>query len=524
MTLAQLANGGPLDAISIGGGINGCAIAEEASARGLRVALFEATDFGFGTTWRSTKLIHGGLRYLEHGDVRLVRESLRERSWLLRTRPYLVTPQRFLLPTLPWSRRPGWQIRLGLAAYDFLALYKGVPKHRPLNAAKLRELAPYLPDSADGGFSFFDARIHSPERLALELALAAQRDGAVIANHTKVASVTSDGTRVTGVTVERDGETHAVAARVVINAAGPWVDAVNEHGGLPEMELLGITRGTHIVCELAQPLGRDAVFSTAKRDGRVFFAVPQGPLLLIGTTDERFEGDPSAIRPTAEDVDYLLDEAQALLPGMGITSESIRYAYAGLRPLQRVAGGPEAAISRRHAVIDHARHGGPEGMYSLVGGKLSTFRPLAQEVTALLHPSRKRVAQDAPVAPGWDLLLKDAPLTLRQKHHLRIYGPGIAEVLALGTEPLCDHAGAVMGEVRYVARMEAVQSLADILMRRTGISWSACRGLCCAEAAAEIAGQELGWGPADRERELKAFTAELDFHLPTVESLDAGKA
>ena len=162
MNLDDLARGRALDAVVIGGGINGGAIAAEAASRGLRVALFEADDFGFGTTWRSTKLIHGGLRYLEHGDLRLVFESLHERSWLLKTRPYLVRPQRFILPLLPWTRRPAWQLRSGLALYDLLSLYRGVPSHRRLSHERLTELAPHLPDVADGGFSFFDARVLSP--------------------------------------------------------------------------------------------------------------------------------------------------------------------------------------------------------------------------------------------------------------------------------------------------------------------------------------------------------------------------
>ena len=432
MKLSEMADREPFDAVIIGGGINGCAIAEECSARGLRVALFESTDFGFGTTWRSTKLIHGGLRYLEHGDVRLVRESLRERAWLLQTRPYLVSPQRFVLPMLPWSRRPGWQIRIGLAAYDLLALYKGVPSHRRLGKERIAELAPQLPSEARSGYSFFDARVHSPERLALELALAAERSGAHIENHAAVNTIRSEGGTVTGVEVESDGESHFVPARAVINAAGPWVDAVNQHGGLPDMELLGVTRGTHIVLELPQELGRDAVFSTAKSDGRVLFAVPQNGLLLFGTTDERFDGPPSSLRPTVDDIEYLLAEARELLPGFAISRENVRYAYAGLRPLQRVAGGPEAAISRRHAVVDHADHGGPKGMHSLVGGKLSTFRPLAEEVAKLLGAPQARIRNTANLAPEWRENLKTARISSKQKHHLRIYGDAISEVLSLG--------------------------------------------------------------------------------------------
>ncbi len=521
--MSEMEKGEPFDAVIIGGGINGCAIAEEASARGLRVALFEASDFGFGTTWRSTKLIHGGLRYLEHGDVRLVRESLRERSWLLKTRPYLVTPQRFVLPMLPWSRRPAWQFRIGLAAYDLLALYRGVPSHRRLSDAQLEAAAPFLPETAHGGFTFFDARVHAPERLALELALAARENGAVIANHTPVKAIASEGGAVRSVTVEHGGKTFTVHAKAVINAAGPWVDAVNAHGGLPDVELLGTTRGTHIVVELDTPLGHNAVFSTAKSDGRVLFAVSQGSLLLIGTTDERFEGDPGAIRPTSADIDYLLTEARELMPGREITRDKIRYAYAGLRPLQKVAGGPEAAISRRHFVVHHEKHGGPRGMYSLVGGKLSTFRPLAREVATLLGAPSNRANQDAPVAPGWNRVLRASGLSTKQKQHLRIYGPAIGDVLALGTEELCPHIGAIRGEVLWSVRNEEVGSLSDVMLRRTGISWASCRGRCCDEAVAEIAGKELGWKAGERKRELKAFRAEVDFHLPTVQLLDSEK-
>ena len=520
MNLAELAAGPPLDAVVIGGGVNGCAIAAELAGSGKRVALFEATDFGFGTTWRSTKLIHGGLRYLEHGDVRLVRESLRERAWLLRTRRYLVTPQRFLLPMLPWSRRPGWQLRIGLAAYDLLAWSNTVPKHRGLSEGRMRELAPHLSDVAEGGFAFYDARVHSPERLALEMALEARASGALIANHTLVTGIETGSDGVKAVTIDSNGRSHTVATSTVVNAAGPWVDAVNQHGGLPGKDLLSMTRGAHIVLELPEPPGKDAVFSTAKSDGRVFFAVPQGNLLLVGTTDDRYEGDPSDIRPTQADVTYLLEEAHELLPGLGVSRDAIRYAYAGLRPLQRVSGGPEAAISRRHEVIDHATQGGPAGMYSVVGGKLSTFKPLAEEISRRLGVHEPTRRADGPIAPDWASTLRESGLSMRQKQHLRIYGGAIGSVIAEGTETLCEHAGAIAGEVRYVAKMEAVSTLADIMMRRTGISWAACRGLCCAEAVAGIAAEVLGWDAAERARQLAAFREELDFHLPTVEMLE----
>ncbi|MBA4180707.1 MAG: FAD-dependent oxidoreductase [Anaerolinea sp.] len=519
LRLSKLAAGPPLDLAIIGGGINGCGIAEEAAARGLRVALFEADDFGFGTTWRSTKLIHGGLRYLEHGDVRLVFESLRERAWLLKTRPYLVKPQRFVLPILPWTRRPAWQLRLGLAAYDLLSLYRGVPKHSRLDDSRLHNLAPYLPAETRGGFTFYDARVIAPERLALELALEARAQGAFIANHARVTRIAVDSGKVNGLEVEHGGTLHLIPANAVVNAAGPWVDAVNALGDLPSTQLLGVTRGAHIVIPRPDGFDRDAIFSTAREDGRVFFMVPQEDLLLIGTTDDRYDGAPADIRPTSADIDYLLAEARNLMPGTGLRRDQVLYAYAGLRPLQKVSGGPEAAISRRHEVIEHTRRGGAAGMYSVVGGKLSTFRPLAGEVVGRLHPAQKRAPREEPIAPGWADTLRASGLPLPVKQHLRIHGPAIADVIAAGREIICGHAHAISGEVLHAARAEQVETLSDIMLRRTGISWSSCRGLCCHEAVARLAGEVLGWDAAAREAQVRAFEADVAYHLPAEDML-----
>jgi glycerol-3-phosphate dehydrogenase len=510
--------GPPLDAVVIGGGINGCAITRELALRGARVALFEQDDFGFGTTWRSTRLIHGGLRYLEHGDLRLVFESLRERAWLLRTRRHLVEPLRFLLPILPWTRRPAWQLAVGLTMYDVLALRREVPAHRRLSDARLHELAPGLAGETRGGFSYFDARAVAPERLALELALEARAAGATVLNHARVTRIHAAAGSVESVEVAQGETLVRVPARRVINAGGPWVDAVNAVTPDAPRPLLGVTRGSHILVELDRPAGRDAIFTTAKSDGRVLFVVPQGGNLLnIGTTDDRYDGDPGTVRATAEDVAYLLGEARTLLPRLGLREDQVRYAYTGLRPLQRVNGGPEAAISRRHAVIDHARDDGPAGLFSVIGGKLSTFRPLAEEVATGAGYSRVAPAPSLPPL-DWRASLAQSGVPELTRRHLRKYGPAIPEILAAGSE-IISATGAIRGEVFHAVRHELATTLSDILMRRTGIAWGPQRGLDCHHLVAAIAAELLNWDAAEQERQVRAFEADIAHHLPTVESL-----
>ena len=504
----ELAAGPALDAAIVGGGINGAAIARELAARGQRVALFEQDDFGFGTTWRSTKLIHGGLRYLEHGDVRLVFESLRERKWLLQTRPHLVRPLRFLLPELPWTRRPAWQVGIGLTAYDTLAWGGGLPRHRKVNASRAMELSPAIREN-NGGFTFFDARVLSPERLVLELVLEAERLGAAVFNHACVAEIVAGDGRVEAITVEAHGGQWRVPVRRVINAAGPWVDSVARLVRPESQDILGVTRGTHLVLEPEEMPTRAAVLSTARSDGRVFFAIPKGQLLLVGTTDERYDGRPGAVAPTRHEADYLLAEARELFPQAGLEEEHVRYAYAGLRPLIRAAGGPAAAISRRHEVLDHGKRGGPEGLFSVVGGKLSTFRPLAREMADALGADRRRGGDEKPATSA------AAGLPAETGRALKIYGAAAGSVAALGREFVCDHTGTTTGQVRYAVRNEKATSLADIVLRRTGMGWSAGRGLCCAESVADVAASELGWGEDERSVQLADLKAEVRRHLPT---------
>jgi len=318
---------------------------------------------------------------------------------------------------------------------------------------------------------------------------------------------------VASVTIHAGAERLEIPTRAVVNAAGPWVDCVRALAGGGQEPLLGSTRGTHIVVAPERPFGRNAILSTAKSDGRVFFAVPQDGLVLIGTTDLRDAGDPGAVAPTRGEVDYLLEEARSVLPGMDLNASHICYAYAGLRPLQRDPGGPEAAISRRHVVVDHAGQGGPAGLYSVLGGKLSTFRPLATDVMRLLGAPAPRTAAGSPPQP-WSGGTARQDLPPGARRYLQRYGGATPAILEHGAEPLCPHTGAVAGEVPHAASSELASSLADILMRRTGIAWGSCRGLCCHRKAAQLAASVLRWDPERVDREVADYERLVDIHLP----------
>lgn len=508
----ELESGPPLDAVVIGGGINGSAIAERLAAGGLRVALFDQEDFGAGTTWRTTKLIHGGLRYLEHLEFRLVFESLRERKRLLLALPHLVRPLRFALPVLPWTRRPRWQLRLGLSAYDLFARGRSVPRHRSVSAAAMRRAIPGLAPEQDGGFTFYDAFAVAPERLALEMVLEAEEAGAFITNHAEVLSIEDIGGQVRGATVCHGGRTWDIPTKAVVNAAGPWVDAVNSLIGTAKEPLLGVTKGTHIALELGEALPMEAIFSTAKSDGRVFFAIPREGMLLVGTTDDRFDGEPSSVRPEPGEVAYLLSEARELLPGLDIDESSVRYAYAGLRPLQRSKGGSEAAISRKHAVVDHSERGGPNGLYSVVGGKLSTSGPLAKEIASKLGVTGRQVILRPP---------KPRSGAGETGGRLAKYGITVEEITNLGQDQLCEHSGLLDGELIHAVRNERAETLSDVLMRRTGAGWANCRALCNVEAMAAVVAREAGWDEMRTTVELEAYRRDVVMHLPLPAELNA---
>ena len=344
-------DGAALDAVVIGGGMAGAGVARDLALRGASVALFEKGDFASGTSSKSSKLIHGGLRYLELGDFKLVRESLREKKTLERLAPHLVRPLPFLVP-----------------------VYRGAS--RGLGPEHAMEPNVQAEDLRGAGYSFDDLLLF-PERLCLENVLSAARHGARVLNYCQVEAFIPGARGLDGVQV-RDllsGQVQAVKARTIVNCAGPWVDRLRALAGVAERtpRLLRTTKGIH--CLLPRMTDRAVYLPT--HDERMIFVIPWHGFSLVGTTDTDFDGDPDRLWATREEVTYLLDEVAKVLPDTRVAFENVAYTYAGVRPLSFEPGRSASAVSREHRVIPE----GPEGRFlSVTGTKLTCFRSLAEDV------------------------------------------------------------------------------------------------------------------------------------------------
>ncbi len=510
------------DVIVIGGGINGAAIAREAVLSGLSVLIIERDDLCCGTSAAATRLIHGGLRYLEHAELGLVYESLAEREQLLKTASHLVEPFPFYVPVFAESRRSKWKVKAGMLLYDLLSIGKSVPGHSMLNAAELSAALPSLRrENLRGGALYYDAQITFPERLVIELVQDAVDNGAQLMTHTAVTSIDVTDGRVSAVEYRGTANGRATA-KVIINASGPWVDQVA--GVHARHRLIGGTRGSHLVIAPFVGLPGGAVYSEAASDGRPFFVVPWNGMCLIGTTDERYQGDPADVTVTPAERDYLLAETHRLLPGAGDLSASVCYGYAGIRALPYQPSGAESAITRRHII--HA-HRDAAGLYSIVGGKLTTHRALAVDVLKRLRRHFPQLPRKSPTldrnTPG--CLLPDerrelsAALTSRfdaqlADRLLRIYGANAARLLQLCDESreysmvITPRSGLLVAELVYAKSAQWAQSLIDILQRRCMAGLSADAGLGCVDAAGQWL---IRLGLSDRSSALEQISAYRDW-------------
>jgi len=532
MTHTRALMDGDYDVVVIGGGMAGAGVARDLALRGLAVALVDKGDFASATTALSSKLIHGGLRYLELWDFGLVRESLRERETLRRLAPHVVKPLPFLIPIYRDSSRGLIKVRIGLKIYDWLTPGRDREHYRvlrPIDALSL-EPAIHARDLRGAGY-YFDDLLVFPERLCLENVLSACRHGARVFNYAQVEEIARDaGGGIAGVRV-RDllsGRVVALGASVVVNATGPWVDDVRALAGVDERgrRILRRTKGIH--CLL--PRMTDHAIYHPTSDDRMIFVIPWREFSLVGSTDTDFAGDPDRVHATREEVDYLLGEVRKALPDPRVNAGAVVYTYAGVRPLSFEEGKRESDVSRAHRVVSEV--GGH--FLSITGTKLTCFRSLAQQlgdqvVRTLGRGGASRTARvtldgtddEANVVEARTWLdvsaeaatsgLPRATLETLVTTYGRAY-PRIVELagkVAGGAERLCPENPDVVAELHAAVQDEMAVSLQDVLLRRTGIGTSHCQGLDCAEDIGQRMAQLAGWSRRRLDAELDAYHAHV---------------
>jgi glycerol-3-phosphate dehydrogenase len=496
-----------VDVVIIGGGVIGAGIARDAARRGLTVALFERDDFGSGTTAASTRLIHGGLRYLATGDLRLVRVDLRERETLLRIAPHLVAALPFLLPLARGRAVERWKLRAGMLLYDALSYDKSLPAHRILDARERSLLEPGLDATRFGGAAlYYDAQVFSPERLTLENIVDAVAHGAIAVNHAEVTAPIYAADRLAGVRVKDrlTGEERSVRARLVVNAAGPWLDRATARLAADRPPHLRTTKGVHIACE---PFTDHAVALESAVDGRLVFAIPWAGFSWLGTTDTDFTGDPATASATRDDVDYLIDSVAPALPAV---RRARRYwACAGVRALVG-AGGSASDVSRMHRIVTEV-----PGLLSVAGGKITGYRAIAEDVTnrvcRQLRITRTCSTQDP--LPGAGPGRSGIP------HLDRIYGSRAPLVLALTEADPTLGASLAPGypdlaaQVAFSVRYEWTEHLEDFMLRRSYLGFAPDRGAGAADAVSYRMQRELQWSEERRRTEVRTYRARVERDL-----------
>jgi len=512
------------DLVIIGGGINGAGIARDAAMRGLSVILLDKNDFGSGTTSFSSRLIHGGLRYLEYAEIPLVYESLHERGYLRKIASHLVNRIRINIPVYRCSRRGRLLIRLGMIFYDLLSIRKTLPRHRMLNREQMLEEAPGLnADGLRGGAQYYDAQVTYAERLVLENVIAAEESGAIVKNYCAVDVIGPyDGKSLNVAYVDQATSLKSRAkGRLVINASGPWVDRVLHTTGTKTRRLMGGTKGSHIVVGEFDGAPRDAFYVEAASDGRPFFIIPWNEQYLIGTTDIRFGRDPDNARASNKEIRYLLDETNQVFAEARLSTDDIHFAYAGVRPLPRRRKGPESAITRKHIIKRH--RGRLRGIISIIGGKLTTYRNLAEQTVDRVCKMLRAGSADCDTAstplPGAigvdnarDELKAYSGLTEDGRERiLGIYGGRAALILELAAaEPelskIIDSNGCVLAaEVVFCIRHEYAKYLTDLMHRRLMLGLSADLGESVVDKVAAIAAIELGWDEEQLQNQLNTL-------------------
>jgi glycerol-3-phosphate dehydrogenase len=486
-------SGEQFDLLVIGGGITGCGVARDAAMRGLRVALFEGDDFASGTSGRSSRLIHGGIRYLERAQLHLVHESIRERQTLLRIAPHIVKALAFTWPIYRGARVGKLKLSAGLLVYQLMAAGRA-RRHFTLNAAETVAREPALEGTGlTGGAAYYDA-CTDDARLTMVNALSARENGATVASHTRVTRLLMESGKAIGAIVKPRfaGEAYEVRARVIVNATGVWENrfTTDERAGGRRG-----SKGVHVSVARERVGNRDALTLISPIDGRVMFCLPAGPQAIIGTTDTWTNESPESVHASFDDVDYLLRSANAYFPRARLTRDDIVSAWAGIRPLAHASATNPSAVSREHSIVTDN-----SGVISVTGGKLTTYRAMAAEIVDLVQRSlgqeRQRAPTDSTALPGADRAEEIARLQ-REDESLSI--------------PLVDALPYTGAHLVYGVMAEMAQTLSDLLIRRTHLAFETRdHGSSVAQRAAQIVAPLLGWNEEAKSARVREYERDVE--------------
>jgi glycerol-3-phosphate dehydrogenase len=536
--------GGEVDVMIVGGGINGAGIARDAARRGLSVVVIEKDDLASGTSSRSSKLIHGGLRYLESYEFSLVFEAVSERRILLDLAPHLVNPLGFLFPVYKGSRKNLRIIRAGMWLYDGLSLFRSPKIHKSLSPSEVAELEPAVKIEGLRGAPLYYDCATDDARLTLEVAIDATHAGATVVTHAKVESFLEENGRVVGAKVRsaRGGQEKTVRAKVVVNATGPWTDATRAMSRGDAPPLLRVTKGVHVVVDRAKLPIENAVVCFHPVDDRVLFAIPWGDRSYIGTTDTDFDGDLDDLYATADDVRYLLEAARVYFPEHPLEAADVIATWTGLRPLIAPEGSTEGVaeskVSREHQILI-----GEDGLITVAGGKLTTFRRMSAEVVdtvlrllRLSDSAPREIAESRsdrvplPGALGWPedddeskviarVLETGAPAIDETiaAHLTSVYGMVAVQVAGLCAAdpslatPLVEGRPEILAQVDWAVHRELAASVSDVMIRRTQLFFRDFdQGLSAVAAVADRMAEILRWTDEERAASIAEYRAEVE--------------
>jgi glycerol-3-phosphate dehydrogenase len=514
------------DLIVIGGGIIGTGIARDAALRGLDTLLVEKEDFAYGTTSRSTRLIHGGLRYMRMFEFKLVWQDLHEREVLLHIAPHLVHKLEFVIPLLKSQPLYRFSLPFGLCLYDILAAGKSLPSWRHLSHGETLKVEPALADTAGlvGSYVFYDCQAQNMEQLCLENAISADEKDARILNHAETTDCLIEGGAVKGIRF-RDkltGENYIARGRIVVNAGGPWADLVWNKLGVKQKFNLRRTKGVHL---LTRRISNNALVLFARSDARLFFIVPWNNNSLIGTTDTDYFGDLDSVGASKSDVEYLIAETRRYFPQF--KPEDVYYTMAGLRPLVSSGGKAESDTSRAHKIIDHERRDNVRGLISILGGKITAYRAIAEEAVNLVCKKLKKAAPcttaQTPLPGALAVNQQEIANIARQKglavetitHLAGIYGSRLHRVLKYVREdkqlgnPIISGYPDIRAQIKQAIEEEEALTVSDLMLRRSILGLGPGQGQDAVKAVACEMGLLLGWSNQEVQKQILNYQASV---------------